>query len=749
MGGDIVFARPPRTRCGPPSLREKLRVPDTVKLPPVDAPSPYASGSSYAAYYERLMQHAARMVKILYAPPRNGRVAAALQPVTDAYEGYYVDSSFRDLELKEDETGERERGRWGWTGSSWLKARTDDEEEVVPSAKGLGASAVAARVQRLSVRMDGDVDQVMDKSESAPPSPPPPPVLKPTDINANASTALVLIPPPPVPPPTPNYTPTKFSTHFIRMPTSSNATTVEPIHPGTTTIDCAVLDPNVPERYCRTRNLAVRLALVPRVDAREEFDLNPLYGAARATCALNETWWFHGRMFGKGGAGWLYSGMEIVEPEGEYGEIKWDTTNPYQAHQDFLNTFLVYSALDLDASETQAILLDSRYKDGPFTSAWSHVFSGSRRLMDIRQLADEVLARLPRHKPDPVLCFKDAAWGIHGGISPLSRGASRKDFCSSSPLILAFRSFMLDRLRLAILGPRRAGTTTPPILASDTTTTMSLATAVMERLPLPQELLLPSERHPPISIPTRILSDPIMTQRDALRRALKESAARMRDQHRTITVLYTIRGNGTPLRTVAGLNGEALQGLGSARGGDDVEATSTSPSREPEPLQRKVENEAELIDYLRGVCESWGGVNSTRLLEHGAGRSRGRWGVVDMSRGGGNFTCEFRAVDMAGLTFERQVALAQGTDLLVGAHGAVFIHMMYLRRQPRAAVFEMQPPSRRNGNEQFGNLAGKLGHIYERTSIGKGVSEKEMGIVGQKVRGLLESLKAGRLEHGL
>ncbi|KAI8614818.1 hypothetical protein BC830DRAFT_1188523 [Chytriomyces sp. MP71] len=42
----------------------------------------------------------------------------------------------------------------------------------------------------------------------------------------------------------------------------------------------------------------------------------------------------------------------------------------------------------------------------------------------------------------------------------------------------------------------------------------------------------------------------------------------------------------------------------------------------------------------------------------------------------------FRVVDCATLSFEEQVALAQDTDYLIGAHRAAFVHMLYLRREP-------------------------------------------------------------------
>ncbi|KAJ3204050.1 hypothetical protein HDU67_009807, partial [Dinochytrium kinnereticum] len=79
---------------------------------------------------------------------------------------------------------------------------------------------------------------------------------------------------------------------------------------GNTTIECAVMDPVVPERFCVTHNLAMRMTLVPKIPVQplrhRLYDLPPPYGALRGTCELNETWWFHGEMFGNGASRWLY-----------------------------------------------------------------------------------------------------------------------------------------------------------------------------------------------------------------------------------------------------------------------------------------------------------------------------------------------------------------------------------------------------------------------------------------------------------
>ena len=95
---------------------------------------------------------------------------------------------------------------------------------------------------------------------------------------------------------------------------------------------------------------------------------------------------------------------------------RWDTTNPFQAHHDMLNTFQVYASLNLDPNSIQVVLLDTRYPDGPFNLAWSRIFLGGKRVVDIREL----LRFAARGSPSKTICIRKAIWGVHGGISPLS-----------------------------------------------------------------------------------------------------------------------------------------------------------------------------------------------------------------------------------------------------------------------------------------------------------------------------------------
>ncbi|KAI9324463.1 hypothetical protein DFJ73DRAFT_872434 [Zopfochytrium polystomum] len=136
-----------------------------------------------------------------------------------------------------------------------------------------------------------------------------------------------------------------------------------------------------------------------------------------------------------------------------------------------------------------------------------------------------------------------------------------------------------------------------------------------------------------------------------------------------------------------------------------------SATLEPAPLARILSNEPALIEYLRACVTQWNAeAQRQRAAAVAAGAFPSRPLVV----------ATLRAVDFATLPFGAQIAVAQATDVLVGPHGAVFAHTMYLRAEPVAGIVEMKPPERRSGNFQFRNLAGMLGHRYQPIPIRSG-----------------------------
>ncbi|KAJ3099738.1 hypothetical protein HDU96_010578 [Phlyctochytrium bullatum] len=465
--------------------------------------------------------------------------------------------------------------------------------------------------------------------------------------------------------------------------------------PLATTIKCMTLSPEIPQRFCRAKNLALRLDLVPSVIKGES--LQPPFGTLLGVCNLDERKWFDGKVFGKGAAGWMFDSLRLFDPTAHdsanitcdawidtplFFVDRWDTTNPYQAHQDMLNTFLAYAALDLDPTHIQPVLLDSRSTDGPYLSAWSHLFSSSHHIVDLRALttlSKTYLHRTLRHpSPSPVICLRDATFGFHGGISKLSKGGNWMSACSHSPLLLAFRDFMLERFGRA-LGANA--------------------------LPVPANLSFPWEHarvgrkgaqgHPPAVLAPRSTRPP-----------------------NTLTVTYAIRKSSTSRITLS----DTLTIKDLATLLNSSSPTSASPTTIPrlDSIRRILGNEPDLIAALRTAA-------------------------LHLSTP--DHPIHFRAVDFAGLPFEDQVAVARGTDVLVGPHGAVFVYLLYLRqaggkgvRERTSGTLEILPPERRVGNFQFENLARRLDHHHMTAYVGNSASPEELDRITTTFTHLLKDL---------
>ncbi|KAJ3232414.1 hypothetical protein HDU81_003006 [Chytriomyces hyalinus] len=467
------------------------------------------------------------------------------------------------------------------------------------------------------------------------------------------------------------------------------------IQPGTSLLRCGVVDTNIPQRYCDSRNVAMKLKMVPAMTGWPGLDLRPPFGVLEATCHLSENEWF-GRGFGEGAAGWMFDGMEIVPPQ-ESASIevdttlffisRWDTTNPYQFHQDAMNTFLVYSLLQLHPSKVQPVILDSRNSDGPYTAAWSHIFSSSRHLVDVRQIRDAITAGLKQKavpmNASPVVCFKRAVWGIHGGISPLSRGGTKKTKCENAPLLFAFRSFMLERIWDA------AGVARGDVAAWRTLPVTSLEMQDNTGYIFEEEVR--------------------RLEREEGRNKARTFA------YETVVVTYAIRN----MSTSRSMNEMGILGSTVVHGVAGTKQRGFNQDGRVDRLKRIIPNEAALIQELKQWAESYD-VQDSRIKIH------------------------FRAVDFAALAFEDQIAIAQGTDFYIGPHGAAFVHLLYLRQLPFAAVLELKPPERGAGNQQFQNLALKMGNQYEHISIGSSVDREQMSKISSAATRLLDTLTTAR-----
>ncbi|KAJ3133820.1 hypothetical protein HK100_004033 [Physocladia obscura] len=436
---------------------------------------------------------------------------------------------------------------------------------------------------------------------------------------------------------------------------------------GASSIRCGTIDKRIPQRYCESSNIAIRLEKLPEVGDRPKgLDLPPSKGVLAASCSFDDKRIWRNKTFGGGAAGWFYDGIEFVDDTNVQCDAckaplirletpvffisRWDTTNPYQFHQDALNTFLVYALLDLSPNEIQPVLLDRRETDGPFTIAWSHIFTSSNRLIDIREISSAVYKHIDSRKDSPpILCLRSAVWGIHGGISPLSRNARTEDSCTSSPLFEAFRAFMISRIRTAVFGNSSYPSWKPlPIVPS-------IKLEINYRL-------------------DTLLEIGTVTEQEFLNM-----------RNRVITVTYAVRAsNSSQPPTTSRV--QQIRGFFEYQ---QDKIAITPQSLKKKHLARVIPNDDFIVDRLASVVSGWSISKPTEII------------------------AQFRAVDFASLTFEDQVALAQDTDLFVGPHGAVFAHLLYLRRSiTRAGVVEMKPPERSSGNEQFRNLSKRLKHMY-------------------------------------
>ncbi|KAJ3125789.1 hypothetical protein HK101_005852 [Irineochytrium annulatum] len=163
---------------------------------------------------------------------------------------------------------------------------------------------------------------------------------------------------------------------------------------------------------------------------------------------------------------------------------------------------------------------------------------------------------------------------------------------------------------------------------------------------------------------------------------------------------------------------------------DEEEDNDAGPGKEGAKLKRTIRNEKAVVERLGEVVASWT-----------AQQQAGSWGFSAAGAG-----ARFRAVDFAMLSFEEQVAVAQGTDVLVAPHGAVFVNALYLRQESKAGVLELVPPQRRTFNEQFRNLAKRMGHAYRRTNIDETVNERQIKDISYHLVGMLSDLSTARAQ---
>ncbi|KAI9339184.1 hypothetical protein DFJ73DRAFT_948462 [Zopfochytrium polystomum] len=590
------------------------------------------------------------------------------------------------------------------------------------------------------------------------------------------------------------------------------------IRAGSSRIDCVDLETSLPERLCRTRNVALRVDRL--FQSAERLQLVP--DSLHASCELDEDWWFSGKMFGVGAAGMMLESLNILEENKEdiqcdayidtplYTVERWDTTNPYQNHQDLIHAFIAYNVFDIDVATVQPVFLDQKDADGPLATIWTRIFSESKPRVDINSLPfmegliqPAPLPRLADGRVPQVLCLREVVWSVHGGISALARGGRRPTACPTSDLFLAFRSFMLDRSRRAVLGPdvwwwgRDDEPSTPTSqLSNGTSLSMDLVSRTGAKtpvssvlhdwtppkfvhpassssepsdltlrvpLPVPKKHALPSEEalnnlvhslvqrrietggmetagdiaafrktfEPTLLAATAAASQPVA------KAAAAESAGAATVNVAyppTLTITYAIRGSAGSPFPLAG----PLRDMGPP-------LSPATPLAPLDPISRQIDNQNDVIHALARAAREWTEAALPATSFGGAGNET-QPAPAPPRPLPPRPAVEFRAVDFAQLSIEDQIGIAQGTDLFMGPHGAVFIHMLYLRLAPIAAVLEMQPPERRGGNFQFRNVCHMLRHRYTDQPIGsKIVSDRELESLKHKMSGLLTELWLARV----
>ncbi|KAI7846156.1 hypothetical protein COHA_000326 [Chlorella ohadii] len=243
-----------------------------------------------------------------------------------------------------------------------------------------------------------------------------------------------------------------------------------------------------PEMHCTGTNLVLDLrkfeeenALVPKESNNtgptglfEEHPRPGLKGELLGDCKLVGVTGGANRWqesdFGKGGQRWLFNSFQSTLGEAQQPHCvawvdhpvyflndKYDSFNLWHALEDLTHAFEAY-ALKGWGAEAQVVVMDGGSVESvlalPYRPVWLKVLSPQRRPVLLRQLVAETRARygadLP---PSAALCFRDAFFSVHGGISILSRSIRGPTPCVNSTFIRAMARFITDGLQLTGVQP--------------------------------------------------------------------------------------------------------------------------------------------------------------------------------------------------------------------------------------------------------------------------------------------------------
>jgi hypothetical protein len=136
--------------------------------------------------------------------------------------------------------------------------------------------------------------------------------------------------------------------------------------------------------------------------------------------------------------------------------------NFFHDSEDFVNTFLMLSVLQLKPKEIQMYLLDL-YPEGPFWEMWSEVYSHYHPAFTAWNIREKFHSNRPlavkpnpNYKPPPEMndkknkkytCFKSAVVGIYGPAAPITV-ASWDTPCRRTALVCSYSDFVIRSLHL-------------------------------------------------------------------------------------------------------------------------------------------------------------------------------------------------------------------------------------------------------------------------------------------------------------
>lgn len=235
-----------------------------------------------------------------------------------------------------------------------------------------------------------------------------------------------------------------------------------------TSMDCFYHKDQATENLCEVRKFALDVAKIKSIESLDQDDAQVWGGSMVGQCTLDSNEFQESR-FGNAAQKRLLHAFVTTKSEIQCDKwyekpvfvlSRWDATNLYHAHEDFIQTFSAYLVAGLDVKDTLIVLADAM-KLGPFFDFWDHVMSNMNgpltdedksmrehrpHVMRLNEFLDSVTRNLTTQAQH--VCLRRAVFGVHAGVSPMSREIGHKANCKppTSALFVSFRIFVLERL---------------------------------------------------------------------------------------------------------------------------------------------------------------------------------------------------------------------------------------------------------------------------------------------------------------